>query len=1679
MLRNKIGIKKELGSFFMSGKYLISPIAIDLGAKNTGVYFAHYKAGSSLLDIKREGKVYQLDQNSYTLLMADRTAKRHQRRGIDRRQKVKRLFKLVWEQQFGLEWDKNVQQTISFLLNRRGFSFITEDYDADILRQFPREVIELMPNKLKDEFTNNHEHYDYASLLTNWTNEGEEKIRSMFEVLDEEPKRIRGNLIYIDRTDALRDYCKYQLADIVTDNKTKKLEKKLERIPFWIWDKWINAGVSGLDKNFANEEWKNSNSFNLVIYLSHHPALVKPILKSLPETDEEKKTLKDSYWNFKADKFQLEKNKFIYPENLNGNATKKNKNNFEKQLSDWRKSHLQHLAFALKKTLDELQSGSRHRSEYFNEVKNVLERDGHTHQYLKKFCDNLHKGNYSCANGTVLNVENMTNLIGHLSNLELKPLRKYFDDKGSKKRDYWSEASMSRIFERWILSEWRVDKAKNKDKSEGAKGDYNKLRSDWKNHIQENGSDSVICFWLKTNPFFTIPPYQDNNNRRPPRCQTLILNPVFLNDNYPDWKLWINELKNIPDVQEYLINYESELLSLKSGKYNSYFNNEFTNKLKKDSGRRSINDDLNARILQFIFDRVKKDDPLKLNELYSNAKKYRQRQSTLEDKEKALKKLNENIRISILPAKMKRINIEESVDLLEEGSFLHLACNYYKWRQRARDARIFIHPEYRYSKKRGYENTWRFDDKKCLLTYCNHKPRQKRYQLTYDLACALHISPRSLEAKCGDTEEKLLGWLESIGTLKRRCEQAVSEQKDRRGRLKTDIQSVYSIIDYQKISESPAPEEIERILKNSKVQNASKLYKLCEIAKTECLAITIDLYDELQLTKLHEKLRKNPASAIYMLSQIYNIAFKDRNGNANICPVCNADNANRMQRVISNSIKESHAKSQRLPAISTRLIDGAVMRMARIVAGEIANDKWKIIESELRENNIVRVPIIIESNSFEFEPNLQEIKGKRPDRSYIQANILDDKSGRIREASGGVCPYTGEDLGSGGDEDHIIPRSSQWGVLNDEANLIWASERGNREIKGNTYFSLVDLNSRYKKNQFDGRSDSEIKEWIIDQIDGGETGDFKFGQYYSFVNLTYDQRKAFRHSLFLENDHPLRKKVIKAIYNRNRTFVNGTQRYFAQVLADILHKKAKRVNKSGMLEFDYFEIEAHRDPRGYGVSDLRKEYEEHYSEISEYKKDREEKQDVYSHLIDAQIAFAIVTNDHKNYGGLRLEVDDSYKLFPVDKGTGEIYETIFNVIKVRRGEMDVRGILRARPRNKFFTHRQIHRDGIYAERYLPILILKNKNEIRIGFDLDNSFPLKDTEVNRKKLYFALKFNQPGFKLDLSEDVPFSKLKEIFKEAGVNSKKDYFYLSLCVNSIHSYYIENYNTEKGYRTYTEEMKFLREALAYRTEKKQLENLDDARGILNDLKNFQVNSKLGSKKYKISLPVKKEWEKLVREWEKSESDDEFLRKYFEGKHKGRQPHEKVRKVFSLPIKTDEGKILVKRKSWNEEDIFQIVNDSDSREVSLKPFTPVYCKIERCLTKRLSNLAFSKNIFLLKNEKYLHQLNEDTIEIDPNIWFSIELDQEIIGWGVDKIEYRIDNITRPQVRVTLNREPKLEDIEEILECPLLRARSKDGLRKRLKSEAAQNNSIEYSGNGFQNVVLQRLIPSLDAYYG
>ncbi|MDE3269905.1 MAG: hypothetical protein OYH77_06445 [Pseudomonadota bacterium] len=455
----------------MHSKKIINPIAIDLGAKHTGVFTAQYQAGHELKidrgnQINQCGYVYNLEKDKFTLLMVKRTQARHQRRGYDRRQMVKRLFRVIWEKHFKLEWNSDVQQTISFLLNRRGFSFISGDYDAAILSQFPSEAYDLLPDELKNGVHNDGDCYDFNSALQAWS----------------------------------RD--------------TKTLQGKLNAI--------------------TNYQQKNKGQL--------------PI------------------WNFKISDFKLDKKI----------------NDFDNEKKSI-KTHLYHLTYAVHKTHEEITNGARHRSKYFDEISKVLDSKRHTHGYLKNFQAKLSTGKFDN-----LDADRLTNLIGNLSNLELKPLRKYFNDIKHAKADYWDTDRFNEFYFKWICKQWRVNPDKDKDKADDANYDYGKLKDMCRK------SSSAIEFLLTTDSNWTIPPYQDNNNRQPPCCQSLILNPKFLDDHYSNWQAWLQKLTKISEVEEYLGAFIPTLKELKTGSLKEYFHN-------KDK-------DLNARALQFIFDRAKASD---------------------------------------------------------------------------------------------------------------------------------------------------------------------------------------------------------------------------------------------------------------------------------------------------------------------------------------------------------------------------------------------------------------------------------------------------------------------------------------------------------------------------------------------------------------------------------------------------------------------------------------------------------------------------------------------------------------------------------------------------------------------------------------------------------------------------------------------------------------------------------------------------------------------------------------------------------------------------------------------------------------------------------------------------------------------------------------------------------------
>ncbi len=1636
--------------------HYIAPIAIDLGAKNTGVYSALYPAGSSPKDIKRYGTVYTLEKDKYTILMKSRTAKRHQRRGFDRKQMAKRLFKLIWEKEFNLDWNDDVAQSVGFLFNRRGFSFLVEEYDPDSLKSFPQEAWSKLPSSFISFLNTELEdfsiqdicidgQYDINILLEQLIEQ--KKLSIALEKLTEKQQKVKKDLVFFRKNTLLKKH----LTSVPSSEDATK--KELRNVSRWIVEQWISEEI------FSADILPERGAVDVQDYIAiQNKNGMKFDEQKISDYKEEKKSAKDNIWNFDIEKFEIEKLEL----------TRSDSKDSESEQNSYLMTTLQHLCYAFHVTHNEIISGARPRSEYFKEISDILAKKDHGHGYLRRFCEKLHSGTYGR-----LKPEILSSLISHISNFELRLLRKYFNSQEHRTGDVWKSEWLHRYFKNWILKEWRVDPTKDKQKKKDGKQCYERLREEWKKR-----GGNIIDFFCHSDPQLTIPPYQNNNNRRPPHCQSLILDVNVLQEKYPQWVGWLESLQSTLQTMndDYLGDFQQELVALSSSKGRPYYSLNNNNEQSHHPYTRTLQH-LNARALHLILDRVKKQDPFKLNEIYSHAKKIRQLKQQIkqqvEQSNAEISKVEEKLKLALnassLPSQLKSAPNYHSDDIFAPATFLHFICSYYRFRQRARDSRLFIHPEYKHSNKRGYQKTSQFHNTDFLLTYCNDKPRLKKYQSFHDFAAILQVTPKLLEQKIGSKEDvKIIEWAADVKGLKSCCAACSKAQKDHRGMLKLHLNTEKSLISLS----------------------------------IKCKKLSVELAQ--RLVDSNEDAVAKKFESVFSFAQIYNILFVDRKGNSNTCPVCSLDNSYRM-----NSQDGVEARAQRLPAIPTRIIDGAVMKMTAILSKRIVADRWGDVEEKLMKGASVCIPIITESNRFEFEPSLYELKGKRMKNKIIDTAITDKKK-RIEDASP-MCPYSGVAIHNG-QIDHIIPRASRWGTLNDEANLIYATEDANKR-KDAAIYHLNNLNETYKKEVFREHiateiNDKTIEEWIQDTIWNTETEDFSFGRYRNFINLSKKEQLAFRHALFLNDDSPVKKSVIDAINSRVRTLVNGTQRYFAEVLANEFHKQARSLGNdvARRLSFDYYAVEANSNSRGRGVQDFwfhfrnsiareanfssrgegvqnwRKIFASYPLEklsnkgvdLQQYDKKDNTKQKAYSHLIDAQIAFFITAKNHRNEGGLRLNIPNTDNDVPLD----ELFTDIF----LHPDHMRQIDVLRRKPSVGFTQHRSFTRDTMYADHYLPILMAKEKDSIivRVGFSWKNSALWISSKEPKKieKNVLLLKKLLPFCKQIEDKNIDFVSLEKLYEELIQKElfqkqlqQQKYIYCSIDKQVLHRYWVEKHNTATGVSC-DDFFKFCYKDLCYRSKREQIEKEDDINKNINNEKKFMIEFK----DQNIILPCKHSWERLKEAWEAQKTKEDinfqsFLKKYFQHTAASPMRHQKTRKVFSLPIKTTDGKFLLQRNSWTGRGVFQILEDSNSRSINNKPITPAISSAGFAKKGQLNPWARSKNF--VKLEKI--DLGQESIPIDPEKWFPIM--ENPYPEYIEEIYIRVDDTTRPSLWLTLKDVVITEDIaKELLDTPLIQCKDEE-VEKTLKIFAAGERRIQYKGSRYNTSIQNALNDALQKH--
>ena len=1368
-------------------KQIIAPIAIDVGAAHTGVFRAKYEQGTAVDRIdERHGEVLTLDNRNYTLMMRDRTAKRHMRRGFDRRKLAKRLLALVLQHFFEFPAHEH-RQALGFLMNRRGFTFLQESFDAQTLGAFPKSAWDELPS------------------------EARKILKSRHEVLSR--------------------------------------------------------------------------------------------LEQLIENDAE----------------------VIEPESV--------------------EVHLKNLVFAIHQVYQELASGSRHRRKYFEEIKDDIKNAGtHPHRYMQNFARAI-------ADSPKLDGNKLYHVIAHISNLELKPLRAYFNDKAHRAGDQWQPEKLAEIVSRWFRKQWRVDAEKNGEKKVAQ---YRKLKKSWAAHRHK---DNVVAFWLATDPEWTIPPYQSQTNRRPPACQSLILNPVYMERDYKNWKHWMDQLdtSQAPDLTGVTRRKSGEALA-----------NENQRKLRQ---------------LQFLLDRAQQADPYRLNLIWSQYHRRQKYAPETKEYSEADEALKGHIRESTL-----RPDLKGDLDFARQGSFGHFLNQYYQCRRKARDGRYFLHP-LPAGAKRKYnpgERRPRWDVKNKLLTLCPHRPRQKRHQMHADIAAIVGLTPAELEQKVKElNKQSIEDLLRCIKGFAANAENAAREQKEHRGELKLILQQG----------------------KDKKLNNLAK--RIDHLAH----ALAGKLWPKHNETEQRDKAKR--FNTLFSFAQIHNIVFTDRSGFSNTCPVCSSDNAGRM---VEDSNK--NALAARLPALSVRLIDGAVKRLLEYKSNEIARRHWALIEPDLHDGKKVCVPLILEQNRFNFEPSLKKLKGKNTRNAGKEpaSETFKEKADRIRQASGGLCPYTGKPLSGSGELDHIIPRASAYGTLNDEANLIYVSQAANRRRSNQKYF-IHNLNSQYKKERFPKCvGDDAIKQWIHETLCGQRSGGearFVFGDYLSFIDLNNEQRVAFRHALFLDDDDPLKMRVIRALQNRNRTFVNGTQRFYAQLIADKLHGRSRKAGLAGNLSFDYFEYPA--DPRHpKGVQNLR----------DVLGVNKEEIQEDYSHHVDAHMAFLLACDDHRGDGSLGVEFGSIASVWPFIDGDISAYKGT----EIDRDQVESVALGRKASATGNRPHRQYHRDNFYADRYMPLWLIPEETGITVkkGFSVSNSVdvPLSKKSAKEAALECVAKFaNNDDIRRIAGESAHWEAFTR--QLIGQSTKKP-VYIAWSRHAIEKHCLKHFSAKSlaAGKAYSGAVTFVR-GLAYQTQKKKINEPKDIEDALNS-----KETRKEIRKVCIDLPARREWQRLHDDWQQAEQSEQedfqaFLEKWFlkqdaaGSKSRGANPrHKRRRQVFSLPIFKENAKYLQARCNIYGDPVRQLIADSDSRKGGNK-FSRAAIDPDGNLVEVVNPAFASPRMFKLKQDKVYSE--NDYRDIDPNRWYELTREQAEqakleFPQQVRKIAYRFDNVSRPKIRITID---------------------------------------------------------------
>jgi len=1041
-------------------------------------------------------------------------------------------------------------------------------------------------------------------------------------------------------------------------------------------------------------------------------------------------------------------------------------------------------------TIKSKEDGHYYRASYFE---NIYE-DIKNNEKLLRF---LSKSNVSA--------DEFYKLLANISNFQLKLLRKYFNENSK-----WDPKKLNNILDKWVKS-WRCPP--NSKEADAKKLLLDSLKT----------KRNIIDFLTETDPNKTIPPYEDQDNRKPPRDKTLYIDPVKIDKIFPSWRAAVknilkhSENKNLTEKLDEVIS-AATFLDI--------------------NGNKRQNLDHDALVLQRFFDRAKEFDPYKI---------------------RILATYNED----------KTLNFLQHYDLLKN----HLNGN-----KEYADNLLNIAQRYYEEVEKAKKGLWSSRAGNILFVY-DQKNSKKKNLINYNLSNILGVDFNDEKLKKfhefisinevssglkGKKARKIIKWAESAAILQKRLGNALN----------------YHILD------------IER--KGAYSKNLSKEEKNIYAVILGCLNSAEKIAKEFKIIK------SDHFSSIYSFAQIFNSIEGDIHGFSSISKASMIENSwrSKTNKIEINGITKYHANAVRLPKDSVRPFDGMLDRIIKRQAFEIACSKIDQIEKNvIDKREKIFIPIVIEQNNFAFTYDLATIKqdNKKKKNSEGEYKRLSseyyNKYERLKNSSGNICPYSGDYIRNG-DIDHIIPRSItrkfSSTVYNHEANLIYCTTSGNVK-KGNSRYTLKNLNKKYLQNQFGTDNIKQIADQVTEKLENipGRKREF-------FSGLDNEEQKVIRHALFIpELDYI----TFPILSTQTKARVNGTQAWLCKNIKQIIEDELSK--KGYNIEFDIVKVKSedvHRNRFLLGEHDSR------------FKKPVNISQSPVSHVLDASIALADAFNAELSSESAEEDNVDYIKKFIPDN---------FEIKKLGKKKIWDKN----KPQSE-----KLFKDTLYGINFLPILYT-NKEEVYIGFSLDNSVEIKDSSSFFDLMLPFLKYKKQTF----NNRNELRKLLEGRKFLPLNIDKD-------VAMEHLHYV----SKNSVSAKDNEIANVLDALFFTTLKKDIKNvLSDSSSKLKfdkiKEKDFQIKvEKIGKFKKKgnsITHPSYQEWLQVVKTTKElldkglENNDTEFWSEVVKNsglfkRYKPDRNHKKVRKQFSLPLlEAPSGGYRIKQQAGNGNNVWQIV--------------------------------------------------------------------------------------------------------------------------------------------------------------